>query len=216
MISARPDIHPDFQNLLDRYRTDQRFAGKEQDRQVCIWYLTELNSWVQRVVLPSEIQAVLLSGSFSSMKKTTPDLEPVVHGPWFRGVREGGSDIDVLFLYTSDIVGLLKLRWLDFNIPERELAHPDDFIVNTLKSLRILLHDNCSTELAERVEIHLAVLTPTLGELALQKYVRHMIQTGTLIRGSLQIADYGRYRNNPPAIRRPTSDPIIDRMSGSF
>lgn len=211
-----PIVHPDFQKLLDRYITDQRFSGKEQDRHICISYLVELNNWVQNIVLPSEIQAVLLTGSFSSLKKESPDLEPVIRGPRFNGTREGGSDIDLLFLYSSDVAGLLKLKWLDFNIPERELVHPDDFVVNTIRLLEEQLRMGCSMELANRVEIHVVILTSMLGCLALKKYVRHMIQTGTLIWGNLQIADYGKYRNNPSIIKRPSSDPIIDRMAGGF
>lgn len=208
--------HPDFQKLLERYHIDPRFSGKEQERQKCIDYLLNLSDWVQRITKPLEITAVLLTGSFSCLKKDTPDLAPVIRGPWFRGCREGGSDLDVLFVYSSNISGLLKLRWLDFNIPERELVHPDDFVVNTIIFLKSQLNQNCSNEFINRVEIHVSVLTQTLGRFALKKYVRHMIQTGTLIWGILGQGDYGIYRDNPPTILRPTSDPIIDLMSGGF
>ncbi len=209
-------FHSDYHKLLSRYENDYRFATREQERQKCIDYLIGLGNWVQRVKKPPEIQAVLLAGSFSSLKKETPDLEPVIHGPWFRGMREGGSDMDVLFLYSSNIAGLLKLRWLDFNVPERELVHPDDFVVNTIRYLNDQLRRDCSQELVNRVEVHVAVLTSTLGKFALKKYVRHMIQTGTLIWGDLSIGDYGRYRENPPALKRNSADAIIDRMAGGF
>lgn len=209
-------VHPDFQKLLERYHIDPRFSGKEQERQKCLGYLLSLNDWVQRITKPPEITAVLLTGSFSCLKKDTPDLAPVISGPWFGGVREGGSDLDVLFVYSSNISGLLKLRWLDFNIPERELVHPDDFVVNTINFLKSQLNQNCSNEFINRVEIHVSVLTQTLGRFALKKYVRHMIQTGTLIWGNLEISDYGKYREKPPLFRRPDSDPIIDQMIGTF
>lgn len=208
-------IHPDFQKLLDRYQSDPRFEGKEPDRQTCINYLIALNNWIQVVEKPSEIQAVLLSGSFSSLKKDTPDLREVINGPWF-GNREGGSDLDVLFLYASNIAGLLKLKWLNFNIPERESTHPDDFEANAYDTLKLQLRENCSEALINRVEIHVAVLTPTLGELALKKYIRHMISTGTLIWGDLQSSNYGKYREDPPSFNRPASDSIINLMGGGF
>lgn len=214
-MNCYSEIHPDYTRLIERYKTDSRFSDKERDRQKCLDYLIELNSWVQKVQLPPEIQAVLLAGSFSSLKNDSPDLRPVVHGPWFRGTREGGSDLDVLFLYSSNIAGLLKLKWLDFNIPERELVHPDDFVVKTIEFLKGQLQ-NTSEDFRDRAEIHVAVLTPTLGMLALKKYVRHMIQTGTLIRGYLNLMDYGKYRESPPAINRPSSDPVLDLMAGGF
>ncbi|OGD81553.1 hypothetical protein A2572_04165 [Candidatus Collierbacteria bacterium RIFOXYD1_FULL_40_9] len=216
MSRLHPDTHPDFLDLLGRYEKDRRFLCAEEDRKKCIDYLLELNDWVQSAKKLPEILAVLLAGSFSSLKAETPDLRPVVDGPWYRGRREGGSDIDVLFFYKTNIAGLLKLKWLDFNLPERELVHPDDFIVNTIRSLCDQLKNNCSPELGNRVEIHVAALTQTLGKFALKKYARGMIQTGTLIWGSLPINDYGKYRENPPTFKRNTSDAILDQMSGGF
>lgn len=208
--------HPDFASLIDRYVLDSRFDGKENDRQKCINYLYELNDWVQTVKKPPEIQAVLLAGSFSALNKEAPDLNPVNHGPWYWGTREGGSDMDVLFVYSSNIRGLLKLKWQDFNLSERELVHPDDFVVNTKHSLKDQLYRDCSPDFVNRVEIHVVVLTQELGKIALKKYVRHMIQTGTLIWGDLKINDYGKYRTNPPSFTRPSSDALIDRMGGGF
>lgn len=216
MNIIHPDTHPDFLDLLGRYEKDGRFLGAEDNRKKCIDYLLELNSWIQSVKKPPEIQAVLLAGSFSCLKTETPDLSPVVDGPWYFGKREGGSDIDVLFFYRTNISGLLKLKWLDFNLPERELVHPEDFVVNTIRSLNDQLKNSCSQEFGNRVEIHVAALTQILGKLALKKYVRGMIQTGTLIWGSLPINDYGKFREIPPTFKRNTSDAIVDRMSGGF
>ena len=209
-------IHQDFENLISRYHHDTRFVGKEIERKKCIDYLLGLGEWIQKITMPTEISAVLLSGSFSCVKPEIPDLAPVVHGPWFNGVRDGGSDMDVLFIYSSNISGLLRLKWLDFNVPERELVHPDNFVINTINFLKLQLKQDCSDELVNRVEVHVSVLTNTLGKFALKKYVRHMIKTGTLIWGDLPVSDYGKYRQNPPTFRRPKYDPIIDRMTGTF
>lgn len=209
-------IHPDFEKLISRYRQDTRFVGKEIERQKCIDYLLGLGSWIQKITMPTDISAVLLAGSFSCINPEIPDLAPVVRGPWFNGVRDGGSDMDVLFIYSSNISGLLRLKWLNFNVPEREICHPDDFVVNSIDFLKRQLKQDCSDDLNNRVDVHVSVLTKTLGKFALKKYVRHMIQTGTLVWGNLPVSDYGKYRENPPAFRRPKYDPIIDRMTGTF
>ncbi len=210
-------MHPDFRSLLERYIDDPRFDSDEPARVACIEYLLELNEWVQNIHKPPEISAVILAGSFSSYKTTPPNLEPVIDGPRPNGVREiGGSDMDVLFTYKSDISGLLNLKWLDFNTPEREMVHPDDFVYNTLKHLRHELKRQGSKRLSNRVELLIAVLTPTLGELALKKYVRHMIKTGTLIWGDIPVASYGKFREKDLPYKRPSSDSIQDKQDGGF
>ncbi len=216
MDRLHPGTHPDFLGLLNRYENDRRFTGNEADRQKCIDYLLELNDWVQLVSKPPEIQAVLLAGSFSALNPEPPDLRPFENSPKYRGVRRGGSDIEVLFVYSSNLLGLLRLKWLDFNIPERELEHPDNFLTNTWKDLRRQLFEQTSRDLSSRIEMGLFALTPTLGKYALKRHIRHMITTGTLMWGSLAISDYGKRRDNPPKIKRPDIDPILYMMDGGF
>ena len=210
------NIHPDYQRLLVRYLSDPRFIGAEDESETCINYLLELNEWVQTVKKPPEIQAILLTGSLSHFKEERPDLNPIIDGPRWNGAREGGSDIDVLCLYRGNIGSLLKLKWLDMNIPERELVHPDDFVINARNYFRESLKLSKFQALSNRIELHVAVLTPELAETALKKYVRYMIRTGTLIWGSLNLPSYGTHRDTPLHFKRPSRDPIIEQMAGGF
>ena len=216
MDRLHPNTHPDFLGLVDRYEKDIRFKGRDDDRQKCINNLLALNNWVQLIVKPPEIMAVLLAGSFSALKEETPDLAPVIDGPRYWGKREGGSDMDVLFFYRTSVAGLLKLKWLDFNLPERELVHPGNFLMNTIKDFRGQLVKKSPAELAARVEVHVVGLTPALGKFALKMYVKNMIRTGTLMWGNLTIDDYGKRRDNPPTFKRNARDGVIDQMGGGF
>jgi hypothetical protein len=209
-------MHPDYLALLNRYSNDLRFGQDLWSKQECIRYLTELNTWVQTVSKPAEIRAILLTGSFSHLNVQPPNLQPVIDGPITGFGKPGGSDIDLLFLYQSNIKGLLNLKWLDLNVPERELTHPQNFVVNTRKYFQKELCLFGNNDLTKRVEMHVVVLTPELGEVGLKGYVKSMIKVGTLIWGEIALPSYGTYREKPLRFKRPGTDSILDQMGGGF
>lgn len=55
----------DLSSLLERYKTDRRFEGKEHARSKCIEGILQLNTLLQTTKLPTNIKAILLTGSLS-------------------------------------------------------------------------------------------------------------------------------------------------------
>jgi len=197
-------LHPDFKALLERYKTDQRFQGNDQVREQIIVYLTELNEFIQAVEKPPDVQAVLLTGSFSSLKKEPPDLrKPVGIEPRWDGSRRGGSDIDLLVALKSSVSDLIRLKWYQITAPGFEIPHPRDFTINTRRYFKSQLEKYGNQDLIDRVEISAIPITESLKEMTLKEYFKHMVGTGTLLWGDLPLPSYGVYRDNPPEIKRP-------------
>ncbi len=180
--SPKPEIqmHPDFQTLIERYRTDPRFEGKEQERQVCINTLNRLNEFVQMMSLPEGIGGVILGGSLSYEGKM----------PRFKEDGQLASDIDLLFVHNA----ITKIGKHD--IPAHHPADLSDYIWGQAKQLGFfdLLKDNYGN--GPGIEVHFFHGQRGIFNRDIRDDVsKHMMQTGTLIRGTVPYDDYGIYRN---------------------
>jgi hypothetical protein len=182
--------HPDFVNLVNGYKTDERITLIE--REYAVASLVSVGSIFCSEAFDS-YEAIILGGSYSRTDKV----------PRFKTIAnrvESESDFDVMLFYKRNFV----LRSISDFISSKG-AFP------AIPSLR--LHFNRSQKKAERVARNLLIDENILNKLSVHvlpgerglltefDYSMYLsfLQGGTLIRGGIRderlSQEYGRYRN---------------------
>ncbi len=163
-------MSPQFASLIERYKTDSRFEGKEEDRISCIQTLTQLNNFFQAVGLSREIKTIFLTGSYSNRKQFPPRLTEVVDERRQKTERHSGkSDLDIVVAFYSP--------W-SMKRFSREHNEHTDLTVYFQEQARKLGY----SELADLLSVHHMVAVP-IARFTRLDFARRVIACGTLILG---------------------------------